>query len=65
MVYDRWVVEENWQIFRGVVLGQVPALVRPIIAPIARRGVKGQLKGHGTGSTPRTRLTASGGETSA
>lgn len=49
MVYDRWVVEENWQQFRGVVLGGVPALLRPIIAPIARRGVRGQLKGHGIG----------------
>jgi len=49
MVYDRWVVEENWQIFRDVVLGAVPGLVRPIIAPIARRGVRGQLKGHGLG----------------
>lgn len=49
MVYDRWVVEENWQTFRGVVLGGVPALVRPLIAPIARRGVRAQLKGHGIG----------------
>ena len=49
MVYDRWVVEENWRQFRGVVLGAVPAPVRPLIAPIARRGVKRQLKGHGIG----------------
>jgi len=49
MVYDRWVVEENWRVFRDVVLGALPALLRPIIAPIARRGVRGQLKGHGIG----------------
>lgn len=49
MVYDRWVVDENWERFRPVVLGGVPALLRPIIAPIARRGVKRQLKGHGIG----------------
>ena len=33
MVYDRWVIEENWQRFRDVVLGGIPALVRPIILP--------------------------------
>ena len=49
MVYDRWVVDENWERFRPVVLGGVPAPLRPIIAPIARRGVKHQLKGHGIG----------------
>lgn len=49
MVYDRWVVEENWRVFRDVVLGGVPAPLRPLIGPIARRGVKAQLKGHGIG----------------
>lgn len=49
MVYDRWVVDENWERFRPIVLGGVPAPLRPIIAPIARRGVKRQLKGHGIG----------------
>jgi glutathione S-transferase len=60
MVYDRWVVEENWQTFRGVVLGQVPGLVRPIIAPIARRGVRGQLKGHGIGLHSKEEIHAIG-----
>lgn len=49
MVHDRWVIEENWREFRDVVLGGVPALVRPLIAPVARRGVKKQLVGHGIG----------------
>jgi glutathione S-transferase len=43
------VVEQNWRRFRPVVLGQLPGLVQPFIAPIARRGVRGQLKGHGLG----------------
>jgi glutathione S-transferase len=60
MVYDRWVVEENWQRFRDVVLGQVPAVVRPIVAPIARRGVKGQLKGHGIGLHSKDEIHAIG-----
>jgi len=49
LVYDRWMVEENWRSFRDVVLGGVPAAVRPLIAPIARRGVRKQLVGHGMG----------------
>lgn len=60
MVYDRWVVEENWAQFRDVVLGQVPALVRPLIAPIARRGVKSQLKGHGIGLHSKDEIHAVG-----
>jgi glutathione S-transferase len=49
LVYDRWMVEENWRSFRDVVLGGVPAAVRPLVAPIARRGVRKQLVGHGIG----------------
>jgi glutathione S-transferase len=49
MVYDRWIVERNWRVFRDVVLSGVPAPLRFAIAPVARRGVRAQLKGHGIG----------------
>lgn len=49
MVYDRWIVDANWKIFRDVVLGGVPIPVRYAIAPVARRGVRHQLRGHGIG----------------
>ena len=49
MVFDRWVVEENWKSFRDVVLGRVPTPIRQLLAPFARRGVRRQLKGHGIG----------------
>jgi glutathione S-transferase len=49
MVYDRWVREENWPILKGSVLGRIPAPIRAIIAPKARRDVQAQLKGHGLG----------------
>ena len=49
LVYDRWMVEENWRSFRDVVLAGIPAAVRPLVAPIARRGVRKQLMGHGMG----------------
>ena len=49
LVYDRWAVGENWSSFRDVVLGGVPRPLRPLLAPIARRGVLKQLAGHGIG----------------
>lgn len=49
LVYDRWVRPENWPILKSSVLNQIPVPVRAVIAPIARRGVAKQLKGHGLG----------------
>lgn len=49
MVFDRWVRDENWPVLKQSVLGQIPSVVRTVIAPIARRGVKRQLQGHGMG----------------
>jgi glutathione S-transferase len=60
MVYDRWVVEENWQKFRDVVLGGIPAPLRVVVAPIARRGVRKQLAGHGIGIHSKDEIHAIG-----
>jgi len=60
LVYDRWMVDENWAVFRDVVLGGVPALARPLIAPVARRGVRAQLRGHGIGLHARDEIHAIG-----
>jgi glutathione S-transferase len=49
MVHERWVVEENWRVLRDVVLAGVPASLRVVVAPSARRGVRRQLVGHGIG----------------
>lgn len=49
MVYDRWRRDENWPILKGTVLGSIPAPVRMVLAPLARRGVTKQLAGHGMG----------------
>lgn len=49
MVFDRWVRPENWPLLKGSVLGQIPAPIRAVIAPLARRGVRRQLVGHGLG----------------
>lgn len=49
MVHDRWVNEANWRTFRDIVLGGLAVPMRRILGPIARRGVKKQLAGHGMG----------------
>ncbi len=60
MVYDRWIVEANWAIVRDVILGGVPAPIRSIISPIARRGVRKQLEAHGIGRHSRDEIHAIG-----
>ncbi|HEV7735284.1 MAG TPA: glutathione S-transferase family protein [Candidatus Binatia bacterium] len=60
MVYDRWIVDENWQHFRGVVLGSIPAPVRPLVGVVARRGVRRQLQGHGIGRHAKDEIHAIG-----
>lgn len=60
MVYDRWMVESNWRGFRKVVLGSVPAPMRHVIGPLARRGVRRQLAGHGIGLHTRDEIHAMG-----
>ncbi len=49
MVFDRWMVDANWPLTQQTVLGMIPTPVRLVIAPIARRGVRRQLTGHGIG----------------
>jgi glutathione S-transferase len=49
LVYDRWLVQANWPVTRSVVLGMIPLPLRAVIAPLARRGVRRQLMGHGIG----------------
>lgn len=60
MVYDRWMVEENWAKARDVILGGLPLPIRSIVAPIARRGVRKQLEAHGIGRHSRDEIHAIG-----
>jgi glutathione S-transferase len=60
LVYDRWLVEENWPLTRAVVLGLVPPLLRPVVGPMARRGVRRQLEQQGTGRHTRDEIHAIG-----
>lgn len=60
MVNDRWNTPENWAILKSTVLGGIPAPLRAIIAPLARRGVLKQLKGHGMGCHNTDEIAAIG-----
>ncbi len=60
LVYARWVEEGNWRIFRPIVLGGISPLLRPVIALLARRGVRKQLSGHGMGAHSRDEIYAIG-----
>jgi glutathione S-transferase len=60
LVYDRWLVDENWPTTRGAVLGRIPAPLRPWIAPLARRGVRRQLAAQGMGRHTREEIHAIG-----
>jgi len=60
MVYDRWIVDKNWRVFRDVVLGGIPVPMRYAIAPMARRSVRQQLHGHGIGKHTKDEIHAIG-----
>jgi glutathione S-transferase len=60
MVNDRWNTPENWPILKSTVLGGIPAPVRAVMAPFARRGVLKQLKGHGMGCHSAEEIAAIG-----
>lgn len=60
MVHDRWMNDANWQQFRDVVLGGLAVPVRRVLGPIARRGVKKQLEGHGMGIHTPAEIAAIG-----
>jgi glutathione S-transferase len=58
MVYDRWIRPKNWPILNGSVLGAIPAPLRAVLAPIARRGVRKQLNSHGLGLHSEANIAA-------
>ncbi len=60
MVHDRWIHEGNWRQFRDVVLGGLAVPLRRVLGPVARRGVKKQLAGHGMGIHSAEEIAAIG-----
>jgi glutathione S-transferase len=60
LVYDRWMVDENWKLTRQAVLGGIAAPLRLVVAPIARRGVRRQLDAQGMGRHSQAEIHAIG-----
>jgi len=49
MVYSRWVDERGWPLLKRTFFGDLPPVVRDLVAAFMRRRVRGQLRGHGIG----------------
>jgi glutathione S-transferase len=49
VVHTRWVDEAGWRHTRKAFFGALPPPLRWLLPPLARRGLKGQLRGHGMG----------------
>jgi glutathione S-transferase len=49
VVYTRWAEPAGWALTRQAFFGGLPAPVRAIIAPLARRGLLREMRGHGMG----------------
>jgi len=60
LVYDRWMVDRNWQHFRDLVLAGIPLPVRRIVGPGIRRGVGRSVRGHGIGAHTPAEIHAIG-----
>lgn len=49
IVYFRWIHEESWQQIKELFFGKMPFPLKAIVPPIARKGVKKSIHGHGLG----------------
>lgn len=49
MVYARWFDETNWPEAKRAIFAKTPLPLRWIVPPIARRGLRKQIHGHGMG----------------
>ncbi len=56
MVYSRWMEPENWVKARAEYFKPVPAPIRPLVAAMARRGVRQSLHGQGIGRHSRDQI---------
>ncbi len=61
MVYSRWMNDANWAITRSVYFSGMPAVLKPILPGILRRGVKKNLEGQGMGKHNVDEIYAIGG----
>jgi glutathione S-transferase len=49
VVHTRWIQEDGWHMTRPAFFGAMPLPMRWIVPSLARRGLRGQMRGHGIG----------------
>jgi glutathione S-transferase len=49
VVYTRWVLPAGWALTRPAFFGAMPPPLRWLVPPLARRGMRASLRGHGMG----------------
>lgn len=59
-IYVRWCDDEGWPTMKAMFGPQVPALVRPMVVPMVRRGVNKSIHAHGLGRHERDEIFARG-----
>jgi glutathione S-transferase len=60
VVYTRWVEPQGWELTREAFFGKLPAPLKWIVPPLARRGLIQELRGHGMGRHSREEILAIG-----
>jgi glutathione S-transferase len=49
LVHSRWVLDAGWKKTRAAFFGALPVPLRWLLPPLARRGLRAELRGHGMG----------------
>ncbi|MEO0800355.1 MAG: glutathione S-transferase family protein [Pseudomonadota bacterium] len=57
-VYERWIVDENFEVGPKTFFNDIPAIARPVIVPIIRRDIRVALKNQGLGRHSREEILA-------
>jgi glutathione S-transferase len=60
LVHTRWVQEEGWALTRKAFFGDLPAPLRWVLPPLARRGIRSEMRGHGMGRHSAREILAIG-----
>lgn len=60
LLYSRWIDEAGWALTREAFFGSLPWPLRALVPPLARRGIRGEIHGQGTGRHTRDEIYAIG-----
>ena len=60
LVHSRWIAADGWAKTREAFFGALPWPLRWIVPPLARRGIRAELRGHGMGRHDEEQIHAIG-----